>query len=100
MGRLDGKVVVVTGAARGQGAEEVRALAANASLATFSIGSRLLAVRDGLLNALLSAMLGSNINLSAMSYEALLDADSAWWTAATDALVKAEEILAERSAAL
>ena len=28
MGRLDGKVVVVTGAARGQGAEEVRALAA------------------------------------------------------------------------
>lgn len=56
-------------------AMEVRALAANASLATFSIGSRLLAVRDGLLNALLSAMLGSNINLSAMSYEALLDAD-------------------------
>ena len=28
MGRCDGKVVVVTGAARGQGAEEARALAA------------------------------------------------------------------------
>lgn len=54
---------------------EVSALAANASLATFSIGSRLLAVRDGLLNALLSAMLGSNINLSAMSYESLIDTD-------------------------
>lgn len=54
---------------------EVRALAANASLATFSIGSRLLAVRDGLLNALLGAMLGSNINLSAMSYESLVNAD-------------------------
>ena len=54
---------------------EVRALAANASLATFSIGSRLLAVRDGLLNALLSAMLGSSINLSAMSYESLINAD-------------------------
>ena len=54
---------------------EVRALATNASLATFSIGSRLLAVRDGLLNALLSAMLGSSINLSAMSYESLIDTD-------------------------
>lgn len=54
---------------------EVRSLAANAALATFSIGSRLLAVRDGLLNALLSAMLGSSINLSAMSYESLVNAD-------------------------
>lgn len=54
---------------------EVRALAANASLATFSIGSRLLAVRDGLLNALLGALLGSNINLSAMSYQSLVDTD-------------------------
>src|SRR5688572_1548423 len=54
---------------------EVRALAANAALATFSIGSRLLAVRDGLLNALLSSMLGSSINLSAMSYESLIDTD-------------------------
>jgi uncharacterized membrane protein len=54
---------------------EVRALAANAALATFSIGSRLLAVRDGLLNALLSSMLGSSVSLSAMSYESLVDTD-------------------------
>lgn len=53
----------------------VRAVAANASLATFSIGSRLLAVRDGLLNKLLGAMLGTNINLSVMDYESLVDAD-------------------------
>lgn len=54
---------------------EVRAVAANAALATFSIGSRLLAVRDGLLNALLGAMLGSSINLTAMDYDALINAD-------------------------
>lgn len=54
---------------------DVRAVAANASLATFSIGSRLLAVRAGLLNKLLGTMLGSNINLSAMDYEGLIDAD-------------------------
>jgi argininosuccinate lyase len=32
--------------------------------------------------------------------QALLDRDHAWWTAASDALVEAEEMLAERSAAL
>ena len=53
----------------------VKAVAANASLATFSVGSRLLAVRDGLLNALAGALLGGNINLSVMDYEALVKAD-------------------------
>jgi uncharacterized membrane protein len=54
---------------------EVRAVAANASLATFSIGSRLLAVRAGLLNKLLGAMFGGSLNLTVMDYEALIDAD-------------------------
>jgi uncharacterized membrane protein len=54
---------------------EVRALAANASLATFSIGSRLAAVRDGILNKLLGAMLGTSINLTVMDYEGLVNAD-------------------------
>lgn len=43
--------------------------------AAFSIGSRLLAARGGLANAVLGALLGGNINLSVMDYEALLDAD-------------------------
>ena len=54
---------------------EVRAIAANSAMATFSIGSRLLAIRDGLINKLLGAMLGSSINLSAMDYEALVNTD-------------------------
>lgn len=53
----------------------VRAVAANASLATFSIGSRLLAVRGGVLNALTGSLLGTNVNLSVMDYEALIKAD-------------------------
>jgi uncharacterized membrane protein len=53
----------------------VRAVAANAALATFSIGSRLLAIRDGLLNKLLGAMLGSSIELSVMDYEGLIETD-------------------------
>lgn len=53
----------------------VKAVAANASLATFSIGSRLAAVRDGLLNAVTSALLGTSVNLSVMDYNALISAD-------------------------
>ncbi|MGE3066326.1 MAG: pilus assembly protein TadG-related protein [Hyphomicrobiaceae bacterium] len=53
----------------------VKALATTAAQATFSIGSRLLAVRDGIPNALLGALLGGNINLSVMDYDALLNAD-------------------------
>ena len=54
---------------------EVRAVAANSAMATFSIGSRLLALRDGLINRLLGAMLGSSINLTLMDYQALVSAD-------------------------
>jgi uncharacterized membrane protein len=53
----------------------VTAVAANASLATFSVGSRLLAVRDGILNQLAGALLGANVNLSVMDYNALIAAD-------------------------
>ena len=53
----------------------VKAVAASANLATFSVGSRLLAVRDGILNKLASALIGGNINLSVMDYEALVQAD-------------------------
>lgn len=53
----------------------VSAIGSAEAQAAFSIGSRLLALRDGLANAVLGALLGGNINLSAMDYEALLDAD-------------------------
>jgi uncharacterized membrane protein len=54
---------------------EVRAVAANTAMATFSIGSRLLALRGGLINQLLGSMLGTSINLSVMDYEALVNTD-------------------------
>ena len=53
----------------------VQGLATNSSQATFSIGSRLLAVRDGLPNALLKALIGGNISLSVSDYNALIGAD-------------------------
>ncbi|KQV01128.1 hypothetical protein ASD12_00905 [Mesorhizobium sp. Root102] len=43
--------------------------------ATFSVGSRLLSVNGGILNALLSGLLGGNISLSVMDYNALISAD-------------------------
>jgi uncharacterized membrane protein len=43
--------------------------------ATFSVGSRLLAVNDGLLNALLKGLVGGNISLSVMDYNSLIAAD-------------------------
>lgn len=52
----------------------VKAIAATTAQATFSIGSRLLSVREGLVNKLLGALLGANIQLSAMDYSALIDA--------------------------
>lgn len=54
---------------------EVRAVAATSAMATFSIGSRLLALRDGLINRLLGAMLGSSVSLTLMDYQALVDTD-------------------------
>ena len=53
----------------------VTATAANDALATFSVGSRLLAVRDGIVNDVLGGLLGANISLSAMDYEALIQAE-------------------------
>ena len=43
--------------------------------ASFSLGSRLLSVRDGIPNKLLGALLGGNVSLSVMDYRALLDAN-------------------------
>lgn len=43
--------------------------------AAFSVGSRLASVNGGILNALLGKLLGANISLSVMDYEALIDAD-------------------------
>ncbi|HRN84850.1 MAG TPA: TadG family pilus assembly protein [Hyphomicrobium sp.] len=53
----------------------VSAIGSTDARATFSIGSRLLAVRGGLANAILGALLGGNISLSVMDYEALVNAD-------------------------
>jgi uncharacterized membrane protein len=48
------------------------ATAARIDYAAFSIGTRLASVQDGLPNALLSQLAGTNINLSLASYNALL----------------------------
>ena len=43
--------------------------------ALFAVGSRLLSLNQGLVNALLSGLLGSNVNLSVMDYNKLVGAD-------------------------
>ncbi len=48
------------------------AIASTTQLATFAIGSRLVSLNGGLLNALLGKMLGTTLSLSAMDYNALL----------------------------
>ncbi|WP_029059047.1 TadG family pilus assembly protein [Stappia stellulata] len=53
----------------------VKATAATAELAGFTVGSRLLALREGVANALLGALLGTTVSLSVMDYEALADVD-------------------------
>jgi len=53
----------------------VTSVAANSQLASFSVGSRLLAVRGGILNSVLGKMLGGNISLSVMDYNQLLQAN-------------------------
>ncbi|HVV41102.1 MAG TPA: pilus assembly protein TadG-related protein [Nitrobacter sp.] len=50
------------------------ATAASTAQATFAIGSRLVSVNGGLLNAILGGMLGTTLSLSAMDYQALIDA--------------------------
>ena len=53
----------------------VEATAAADRKAAFSVGSRLLQLKDGVANALLGGLTGSTISLSVMDYEALLSAD-------------------------
>jgi uncharacterized membrane protein len=50
------------------------ATAARAELASFSIGSRLLSLKGGIANSLLSGLLGSTVSLSVMDYNALASA--------------------------
>lgn len=50
------------------------ATASTTQLASFAIGSRLLSLDGGVLNQLLGQMLGTTLSLSAMDYQALLDA--------------------------
>lgn len=53
----------------------VTALAANAQVATFSLGSRLAALRDGVVNQLLGGLLGGNVSLTAVDYNAIASAN-------------------------
>ncbi|WP_192738598.1 pilus assembly protein TadG-related protein [Bradyrhizobium sp. OAE829] len=50
------------------------ATASSTATASFAIGSRLLSVNNGLINAMLGATLGTNLSLSVMDYEALVSA--------------------------
>lgn len=54
---------------------ETQAVAVTTAQAAFSIGSRLLRLEGGLLNALLQGLLGGSVNLSVMDYEQLAGAD-------------------------
>ncbi|EJZ21822.1 pilus assembly protein TadG-related protein [Rhizobium sp. Pop5] len=49
--------------------------ASASKLAAFSIGSRLASLNGGVLNALLGSLLGTDISLKAVDYEALVSAD-------------------------
>lgn len=53
----------------------VTAVGTTDAQATFSVGSRLASVHGGLLNALLGALLGGNVTLTAMDYNALVNAN-------------------------
>ena len=53
----------------------VTATASIANSAMFSVGSRLAALRDGVLNDALGAMLGTKLDLSLMDYNALLSGE-------------------------
>ncbi|HRP09908.1 MAG TPA: TadG family pilus assembly protein [Terricaulis sp.] len=52
-----------------------QATAAQTRMASFQIGSRLLALEGGVANQVLSGLTGSSVNLSVMDYNALLQAD-------------------------
>ncbi len=51
------------------------ATAAQNSLASFAIGSRLLSVNGGILNAVLGGLVGGNLSLSVMDYQSLISAN-------------------------
>ncbi|MBN9320466.1 MAG: hypothetical protein J0I28_12335 [Caulobacterales bacterium] len=51
------------------------ATAARADLASFSIGSRLASLNGGIANALISALLGGQVNLTVMDYNGLANAN-------------------------
>jgi uncharacterized membrane protein len=51
------------------------AIATRPAEAAFSIGSRLLSLEGGVINAILGQMLGSSVSLRVMDYRALADAD-------------------------
>ena len=50
------------------------ATASSTALASFAIGSRLAAINGGLINTMLGSMLGTTLSLSAMDYQALINA--------------------------
>lgn len=52
----------------------VTAIASAQEVAAFSVGSRLAAIREGVANQMLGALLGAQVTLSALDYTALLDA--------------------------
>lgn len=52
-----------------------KAISIRSNLVAFSIGSRLAAVNGGMLNAMLSALADTQVSLSVMDYNALLQAD-------------------------
>lgn len=49
--------------------------ASRSKIAAFSIGTRLASLNDGILNALLGKLLGTNLSLNVMDYRALVDTD-------------------------
>jgi uncharacterized membrane protein len=51
------------------------ATATSTALASFAIGSRLLSINNGLLNAILGSMLGTTFSLSVMDYQSLASAN-------------------------
>ena len=54
---------------------EVSATASRQALAAFSVGSRLVTIDDGVLNDLLGALIGANVELSVLDYQGLMNAD-------------------------
>jgi tight adherence protein G len=53
---------------------KTQAVATSTAMASFSIGSSLLSVNGGLVNAMLGGMLGTSLSLSAMDYQSLISA--------------------------